>query len=256
MSLVIGAIALLAMLLPGGQAIGDGQDALFIGPNGNVGIGTNQPRAKLDVQGTVNAVKFTGDGSDLKVANATLAALRMALDMLVPIGTITAYGGDLRKPEIIQQLHDEGWLVCNGDPVKRNEYPELFNTIGVSFGAGDSKTTFHLPDMRGRFLRGVDQGKGVDPDAASRLAAAPGGNTGDAVGSVQEDAYQKHGHPLEKTVYKHYRSFKGESGKQHTLIHNQGQEWIKNTQAVGGQETRPRNIYVHWIIKARHVLAE
>jgi hypothetical protein len=256
MILVIGIIALVAILLPGGQAMGDGQEALFIDTDGNVGIGTTQPGARLDVQGSVNAAKFTGDGSDLKVANVTLAAVRRALDMLVPIGTIMAYGGDVRKKEIIDQLGDEGWLVCNGNQVKRNEYPELFKAVGVSFGAGDGKTTFHLPDMRGRFLRGVDHSKGMDPDAGSRSPAAPGGNTGDAVGSVQDDTVGKHRHMVYSDGCNQGQmeyGFKkgGQGGSQPGSWHS------RRTAQFGegiGHETRPKNISVNWIIKARHVI--
>lgn len=53
-------------------------------------------------------------------------------------------------------------LYCNGDPISRTEYPDLFAAIGTTYGAGDGSTTFNLPDMRGEFLRGWDDGRGVD----------------------------------------------------------------------------------------------
>lgn len=40
------------------------------------------------------------------------------------------------------------WLVCDGSAVGRNEYPDLFNCIGETYGAGDGSTTFNLPDFR------------------------------------------------------------------------------------------------------------
>ncbi len=63
--------------------------------------------------------------------------------------------------------------------------------IGTIHGAGDGATTFNLPDYRGRFLRGVDQGAGRDPDATGRTAPATGGNTGDTVGSIQVEATKR-----------------------------------------------------------------
>lgn len=55
-----------------------------------------------------------------------------------------------------------GYLECNGQAVNRTAYPELFNAIGTLYGIGDGTTTFNLPDLRGEFIRGVDNGRGVD----------------------------------------------------------------------------------------------
>ena len=55
-----------------------------------------------------------------------------------------------------------GWLKANGAAVSRTTYAALFAAIGTTFGAGDGRTTFNLPDMRGEFVRGVDDGRNVD----------------------------------------------------------------------------------------------
>lgn len=57
----------------------------------------------------------------------------------------------------------EGWLAANGAVVSRTTYARLFSRIGTLYGAGDGSTTFRIPDYRGEFLRGLDNGKGVDP---------------------------------------------------------------------------------------------
>ena len=44
----------------------------------------------------------------------------------------------------------EGWLLCDGRAVSRTTYKELFAVIGTTYGSGDGKTTFNLPDKRGR----------------------------------------------------------------------------------------------------------
>lgn len=55
-----------------------------------------------------------------------------------------------------------GWLDADGSAVSRTTYAALFSAIGTTFGVGDGSTTFNLPDMRGEFPRGWDDGRGVD----------------------------------------------------------------------------------------------
>lgn len=55
-----------------------------------------------------------------------------------------------------------GYLKANGATVSRTTYAALFAVIGTTFGAGDGSTTFSLPDLRGEFIRGWDDGRGVD----------------------------------------------------------------------------------------------
>ena len=61
-----------------------------------------------------------------------------------------------------------GWLKANGAAVSRIAYPELFAAIGTAFGAGDGFNTFNLPDLRGEFVRGWDDGRGLDAGRANR----------------------------------------------------------------------------------------
>ncbi len=98
---------------------------------------------------------------------------------LTPAGSMFAYGG-VSAPV--------GWLVCDGAQVSRATYADLFAAIGTSYGSGDDSTTFHLPDLRGRFARGVSGGSGNDPNATQRTTSNGGGNTGNNVGSLQADA--------------------------------------------------------------------
>lgn len=73
-----------------------------------------------------------------------------------------------------------GWLKANGAAISRTAYADLFAAIGTTFGAGDGFNTFNLPDLRGEFIRGWDDGRGVD-----------GGRT---LGSGQSGALQSHSH--------------------------------------------------------------
>jgi hypothetical protein len=102
-----------------------------------------------------------------------------------PTGCVLPYAGTTAP---------EGWLLCDGSAVSRTDYAGLFAVLGSTHGQGDGSTTFHIPDLRGRFVRGVDGAANRDPDKATRTAANTGGNTGNNVGSVQDDAVESHGH--------------------------------------------------------------
>lgn len=65
-----------------------------------------------------------------------------------------------------------GWLKCNGAAVSRTAYAALFAAIGTTYGVGDGATTFNLPELRGEFLRALDDGRGIDTGRA--LATAQG----------------------------------------------------------------------------------
>jgi len=69
------------------------------------------------------------------------------------IGAVTAFP---------TQTAPSGWLECNGAALSRTAYANLFAIIGTTFGEGDGSTTFNLPDLRGEFIRGLDNGRGVD----------------------------------------------------------------------------------------------
>lgn len=55
-----------------------------------------------------------------------------------------------------------GYLKANGSQVSRTTYSALFAAIGTYYGAGNGSTTFNLPDLRGEFIRGWDDGRGLD----------------------------------------------------------------------------------------------
>lgn len=84
-------------------------------------------------------------------------------------GTILYVAGDTPPP---------GYLKADGSAVSRLEYAALFAVIGTQYGEGDGQTTFNLPDLRGEFLRGVDDGRGVD---AGRVI---GSTQGDAIRNI------------------------------------------------------------------------
>ena len=153
-----------------------------------------------------------------------------AVETAAPPGTVIAFAGTSVP---------SGWLLCDGGAVSRSQYAALFFAIGTVHGQGDG-TTFNLPDYRGRFLRGVDGQSGRDPDKSTRVAPAPGGNSGNLVGSVQSDAFARHHHNLNSysDVGLNNRSARGTNN----ILTNP-------TDEVGGNETRPINSYVQYIVR-------
>ena len=147
----------------------------------------------------------------------------------IPSGSIMAYGG---------ATSPTGWLLCDGTSYAVATYPDLHTAISDNFG-GDGGTNFNVPDLRGRFTRGTDSGAGNDPDAGSRTTSATGGNSGDNVGSLQDDELESHLHTTGKSL-----SGGGGSG-----FAAGGDGEITASTATGGNETRPKNVNVNYIIK-------
>lgn len=168
------------------------------------------------------------------VADLSASITAQGVSSLVPAGVIMAFGGATAPT---------GWLLCEGAAVSRTTYAALFAAIGVAHGYGDNSTTFNLPDYRGRFIRGRANSSANDPDRASRTAAATGGNTGDAVGSIQTDQFRTHVHGAVTTTA-------SLSGSLVSSI-NRDSGATNNSQSAytGGNETRPLNAYVNYIIK-------
>ena len=66
---------------------------------------------------------------------------------VMPVGCVIPFAGAAAPT---------GWLLCQGQAISRTTYAQLFSVIGTTYGSGDGKTTFNLPDMRGRVAVGSD----------------------------------------------------------------------------------------------------
>ena len=147
-------------------------------------------------------------------------------------GTGLADGSNLLPPGIVGQFARNtaptGWLKANGAAVSRTTYSALFAVIGTTFGVGDGSTTFNVPDLRGEFIRGWDDGRGVD--------------SGRAFGSAQAGEIQSHTHNVT------YGSASNTSSVDPSRLSNGGLTTVA-TAATGGTETRPRNVALLSCIK-------
>lgn len=109
---------------------------------------------------------------DLPLARLNLDVYsRAQTDALMPSGTVLY----MARPTA-----PSGFLKANGAAVSRTAFAALFAVIGTTFGSGDGFTTFSLPDLRGEFLRGWDDGRNQDP--------------GRGLGSLQLDETRAHSH--------------------------------------------------------------
>ncbi|KWO62546.1 tail fiber protein [Burkholderia territorii] len=98
----------------------------------------------------------------------------------VPAGTLLPFAG---------AAVPAGFLLANGAAVSRKTYAALFAQIGGIYGAGDGASTFNLPDTRGVGLRGLDNGRGLDP--------------GRSLGSYQGDSTASHTHGVNDYGHSH-----------------------------------------------------
>lgn len=170
-----------------------------------------------------------------------------------PAGVVSAFAGVLAPT---------GYVLCQGQAVSRTGiYANLFAVIGIAYGSGDGSTTFNVPDFRGMFLRGLDGTAGNDPDNATRTASGTGGNTGNTVGSEQTDAMQGHRHGWRGN--KTFSTSGGGAGwllrgnlgsdtnypaNDGSIILDPAADGVNGTPRIA-PETRPKNIYVNYIIK-------
>lgn len=136
-----------------------------------------------------------------------------------------------------------GWLKCNGAPFSAEEYPELAKVY----------PTNELPDLRGEFIRGWDDGRGVD--SGRNLVTAQG----DAIRNITGEIYAT-------TAGNSQAIFSGANG----AFTQSGSATIPNIAANSGAgdqrsssvgfsaslqvptaaENRPRNVAFNYIVRA------
>lgn len=112
-----------------------------------------------------------------------------------------------------------GWLKCNGAPFSAEEYPELAKAY----------PTNKLPDLRGEFIRGWDDGRGVD--------------SGRTILSAQGDQFKSHNH-----LFNYFVGYAAGGGT--GAVYDFNGTAGRNTGDTGGNETRPRNVAFNYIVRA------
>ncbi|EIR2435307.1 tail fiber protein [Escherichia coli] len=130
-----------------------------------------------------------------------------------------------------------GWIKCNGAPFSAEEYPELAKVYPA----------LKLPDLRGEFIRGWDDGRGVD--------------SGRVVLTGQSQSVQQHTHDL-AMAYSSETADRDRLGTTPdsdmipikdminvTTFNGSGWVYLKANGSTGA-ETRPRNLAFNYIVRA------
>jgi len=164
----------------------------------------------------------------------------------VPIGSIEAFAGHI-SDSTRKRLSDKGWLLCNGDPYNGQQWPELFSVIEKFWGTGNGgEKEFSVPNLEGLFLRGVT----TDPKKAEVNDRQPlGTGTPLQVGSIQRDAFKDHVHDYIRYVYEQTPN-PPHIPEGDPMSYDPVERPTSGAKEGSSTETRPRNAYVHYIIKA------
>ncbi|EIT0493122.1 tail fiber protein [Escherichia coli] len=130
-----------------------------------------------------------------------------------------------------------GWIKCNGAPFSAAQYPELAKVYPA----------LKLPDLRGEFIRGWDDGRGVD--------------SGRVVLTGQSQSVQQHTHDL-AMAYSSETADRDRLGTSPdsdmipikdminaTTFNGSGWVYLKANGSTGA-ETRPRNLAFNYIVRA------
>jgi microcystin-dependent protein len=184
------------------------------------------------------------DSGHCEIVNYTRAnGQPLLLPTIVPAGTFFPFAGGTLPGN---------YLWCDGASYLRSTYPLLFTAISTNWGAADG-THFNVPDLRGIFLRGFNNGVTSDPDASTRIGKV-GGATGDNIGSYQNDKVVDHTHLLDKEDVNVPST---STGSHQTVADARGAGTGGAYEPLatggiaggGGAETRPKNAQAPYIIR-------
>jgi len=116
-----------------------------------------------------------GTSGQILTSNGTGAAPSYQATVNVPVGSVIWYAGSTAPA---------GYLKANGDAIANGS--GTTQSITANFAALYAIVGANLPDLRGEFVRGWDDGKGTD--------------SGRAIRSTQAEAYKEHNHPSDVSI--------------------------------------------------------
>jgi microcystin-dependent protein len=114
---------------------------------GNYTVSVSQTVASTTITGAAATTALTATSTDNTVKIATTAFVQTAISASITVGTIQMWPTNTAPT---------GYLLCTGTAVSRTTYAALFAVIGTTFGAGDTTTTFNLPNYINRMPFGAN----------------------------------------------------------------------------------------------------
>lgn len=157
-------------------------------------------------------------------------------DLGSPVGTSIMYNGPTTPA---------GYLKENGAAYSRTVYAKLFAKIGTTFGAGDGSTTFNVPDTRAEFIRGLDDGRGIDVGRVLGVAQGSQNKSHTHTGSTNTTGNHSHSLPSISSYHSYGSSIFSIAGFSSTGTYNTSSagnhSHTLTINAEGGSEARPRN---------------
>lgn len=162
--------------------------------------------------------------------NGAISALNNAIAATrpIPVGAVFY---------MLEETVPYGYLEANGQAVSRATYSDLWNYLGQP-NTGNGSTTFNVLDLRAEFIRGLDNGRGID--------------TNRAIGSYQDSTNLAHSHPSPGgTNYVVYPAVSGQPAQEQEQEGGPQSYSTRSptTGTSGGNESRPRNVALMPIIK-------
>lgn len=220
----------------------------FLGvPTAPTVAGTSDNSTKIATTGFVQAVRallaplaspaFTGTPTAPTPSagdNSTkLATTAFVQSEGVPVGASIIWNASSPPANYLEE---------NGASLSTSTYATLFAAIGYTFGGAGA--SFNLPDSRGEFVRGWDDGRGVDPART--------------LGSTQAAALGSHSHntgigAIDNTAGIYGFTAADVPGAASACYQKQSSAPTAQeiTSSTGGAETRPTNIAKMFCIKYR-----
>ncbi len=168
-------------------------------------------------------------------------------------------------PPLLEHLRLGGWVEANGQTLAIKEYYMLYAVVGSKYNINlSSEEFFMLPDLRGLFVRGVQNvrnngenraflndedalnGKRLDYNSLQPISPS---EEQSLLGSLQKDAFEEHAHQINRIA----ASFIPDSIIPCQVFSDTGTNNFL-TARQGGVETRPTNIALYFLIKASYNL--
>jgi microcystin-dependent protein len=167
------------------------------------------------------------------------------VDSILPAGTVAYYAATTPPT---------GWLKANGAILPRAyPYDKLFAAIGLTWTkTGDGPTNFRLPDLRGQFIRGWNDGiSNGNPANANPTTTVDAGRV---FGDTQADAFKSHTHNSSFNVIGHKNGFITNAnyfnqGLINTDYGAGSSPYESTSGSTGDIETRPTNVSLLACIK-------